>query len=87
MRNRFGVFFELSQPQMVLRGNRELLVEHCGGIAEYDTQYVRLQFGKGQVEITGTELVLHSMSTEQVVVRGCLHGIQYLPADRKGEEG
>ena len=85
MRNRFGILSELSQPQMVLRGNRELLVEHCGAIAEYDTQHVRLQFGKGQVEVTGTELTLHSMSPERVVVRGCLHGIQYLPVGRKGD--
>ena len=64
------------EPQMVLHGPREAVIEQCGEIAVYDSGRVRLRFGESWLEIKGTGLVLGSMSPSGVNVRGCIGEIR-----------
>lgn len=75
-----GVPPEIVLPQMQLAGNREAVIEHCGGITSYNDTCVRLEFGKGEIEFTGVDLTLKSMTATSVVVSGYFTSIAFLDA-------
>ena len=66
---------DVSEPQMVLHGQREAVIEQCGEIALYDSRQVQLRFGKSWMRISGTGLELRAMGPGGVTVRGSIADI------------
>ena len=59
-----------------LCGNRELRVENCTKILEYNDVLVRLQTRDMVVEIWGTDLRVFDYNDSSVIVRGSVTSIQ-----------
>ena len=70
-----GVFSDFSQ--ISLSGNREAVVEGCGGVLEYDPALIRLSLNKMIVQFTGRGLEIKCMTGESVIVQGFILGVEF----------
>lgn len=76
MNQRRYFLIETTEPQMILHGQHEAVIEQCGEIALYDGEQVQLRFGESWLRITGTELQLLAMSPDGVTVRGNIRDVR-----------
>ena len=60
----------LDIPKITMTGNYCLTVENQNGIIDYDLNRIRIKIGGGWVEITGSGLMLQTMSREELVIEG-----------------
>lgn len=60
-----------------LTGNREISVDGCRGILEYDEGVVRLNLGNMIIKITGAGLTIPSMAAEQTTVTGSIASVEF----------
>lgn len=60
----------LDIPKITMTGNYSLMVENHKGIIDYDLHRVRIKIGGGWLEITGSGLMLQTMSREELVIEG-----------------
>lgn len=63
---------------MEINGNREAIVEGCGGVLEYGDDVVRVKAGKQTVRFTGRGLVIKCLTADSLVVTGFIMGIEFL---------
>ena len=64
--------------RMEFRGNREVVLEDCRGILEYDTDVVRVRAGKLIIRFTGRGLTIKCMTADSMVVEGFITGIEFM---------
>lgn len=60
-----------------LSGNRELIVDGCRGVLEYDEDVIRLNIGKGSVRVTGRGLSIRTLTAESAVVEGYILAVEF----------
>lgn len=65
------------ESHLELCSNRELLVDGCKGIVEYNDTLIRLHIPEGQLKVSGRELQIACMSEDSLIVRGFLSGLEY----------
>lgn len=65
------------ESHLELCSNRELLVDGCKGIVEYNDTLIRLHIPEGQLKVSGRELQIVCMSEDSLIVRGFLSGVEY----------
>lgn len=63
---------------MEIKGNREVVVEGCRGVLEYDTDVVRVRAGRMTLRFTGRCLVIRCLTADSLVVEGFITGIEFL---------
>lgn len=68
---------EAGLAKIELTGNREISVDGCRGILEYDEGIVRLNLGNMILKITGSELTIPSMAAEQTMVTGSIAAVEF----------
>ncbi|WBY64548.1 YabP/YqfC family sporulation protein [Thermocaproicibacter melissae] len=66
------------QSHMELNGNREAVVEGCGGVLEYDETVVRVRTPNHVVRFTGRGLTIRCLTADALVVTGYITGIEFL---------
>jgi sporulation protein YqfC len=67
----------LDMPRITMLGNKQLLVENHKGIIEYTTSLVRIKLNQAELTISGSNLVLGNLQTEQILVEGMIAGVKY----------
>lgn len=67
-----------SDPQIEFLGNRQVLVEGCGGILEYEPETVKLRTGKYNIRLNGRDLRLKHLTMGVILVEGCLTGLEFM---------
>lgn len=60
-----------------ITGNREISIDGCRGILEYDESVVRLNLGNMIIKITGAGLTIPSMAAEQTTVTGSIACVEF----------
>ncbi len=65
-------------PEIEFLGNKEAVIEHCGGILEYTDKVIRLTAGKMVIKIAGRGLTLCFMNEETVAVRGFFTFVEFI---------
>ncbi len=81
MRKRDNLFAlsELNMPaHMEINGNREAVVDGCGGVLEYNDGVVRIVMRGKTVRFTGRGLTIRCLTADSLVVTGYLTGIEFL---------
>lgn len=84
LRRRVAAIFELPEDMMLdvarisLVGDMELLVENHRGLVRYTPEQVVLGVPQGRVAVGGNELVIGSLSADQVIILGKIRSVQYL---------
>ena len=71
-------------------GNRELIIENCSRIEEYDEVFMQLISGRLRVQIWGNSLRAFDFKTHGVVIRGKISRIELVErstADEKSAQG
>ena len=63
---------------MELNGNRQVIVEGCGGVLEYDASVVRVKTGKLIAKFTGRDLVIKCLTSDSLVIEGYIMEIQFI---------
>ena len=64
-------------PHIELLGNREVTVDGCKGILEYDDGFIRLNMGKTVLRLTGRDLVISALSDRTAVIEGYILSIEF----------
>ncbi len=75
---RMGIPGPMGGAHMELNGNREAVVEGCGGILEYSEESVRVRTGKLAVRFVGRGLRIKCLAADSLVVEGFFTGIEFL---------
>lgn len=68
---------EAGLAKIELTGNREISVDGCRGILEYNEGVVRLNLGNMIIKITGAGLTIPSMAAEQTTVTGSIASVEF----------
>lgn len=64
--------------RMEIMGNRELCVEGCQGVLEYEESLIRLNLGQRQLQITGTGLSIRTLEKNYGEVEGLITAIEFV---------
>ena len=65
-------------PRIELVGSSELNVENLRGILDYDENSLKLNTRAGIIKIDGSDLVLTSVTDENVCVKGSIIRIEFI---------
>lgn len=68
----------LDVARLSLVGDMELLIENHRGLTEYTTSQIRMHTPQGEIEVTGEELQIGSLSPDAIAVVGRIRQIRYL---------
>jgi sporulation protein YqfC len=60
-----------------LIGNRELSVEGCKGVLEYEKNIIRLNLGNQQLKITGRNLMVRGLEKNLAEIEGYIIGLEF----------
>ena len=72
---------QTAQPgtaQIELAGNREAVVDGCGGILQYEDTLVRVAAGQLIVRFTGRDLCICHMQAGQIRITGLIAGVEFV---------
>jgi sporulation protein YqfC len=67
----------LDLARLTLVGNLQLVLENHRGIVEYSSNRVRLALAQGELTISGSDLVLVSLSADEIVVEGHIGKVEF----------
>ena len=67
----------LDLPRFLLVGNANLLIENHEGILEYGETLIRVATKEGTVNVTGQELELEEISTDQIMISGRIGALKW----------
>ena len=62
---------------MEMLGNRQVIVDGCCGILEYDDRKISLNTGKGTVCFEGSQLQIKSLDCQQAVITGLFSLVEF----------
>ncbi|MEC0244231.1 sporulation protein YqfC [Paenibacillus chitinolyticus] len=66
-------------PRITMIGNVQLYVENHCGVMHFSSDMLRLQLTRGKLEVSGKELVIRAILTEEVLIEGIIADIRYMP--------
>lgn len=66
-------------PRITMIGNVQLYIENHRGVLHFSSEQLKLQLSKGQVEVTGENLVIRAILSEEVFIEGLITGVKYMP--------
>lgn len=90
MRSVFGKFSDKTRdllylnPGIHIESNKELLIENCRRIEEYNEIYMRLIAGSLCIQIWGSGLKAYDFKTKGLIVRGKISQIEFI--ERSGKK-
>ena len=67
----------VSELVMEIISDREVNVEGCRGVIEYDESFIKLNAGKGTVTLFGGGLIIESYSDTELLIKGKLEKIEF----------
>lgn len=68
----------LNLPRLIFTGNRELYIENYRGIVEYSDTVIRLNTSECLLKITGTELGIKNIATEEITLSGRMKSLEFM---------
>lgn len=67
----------LSPVHLDIKSNREVVVEGCGSIEEYDENLVRIKVPKMAISFFGRNLEIRCMNVDSLVIEGFVTSIEF----------
>lgn len=61
-----------------IKGNREVVLEGCGGVQEYSEETVRVKAGKMSIRFSGRNLKIQCLTADSLVLEGYLTGMEFI---------
>lgn len=75
------------QTLLELLEDRRVLIEHHMGVKEYSREKITVKVKMGYLCICGSDLNLCMMSTNQIVITGCISSVSVLRRGQYGRQG
>ncbi len=63
-------------PRLTMIGDRQLYIENHRGVIHFSSEKLKLALSKGELEVTGTSLVIRTIWTEEVFIEGTIKSIE-----------
>ena len=70
--------FAIEEPQLEFSSNRQLVVDGCKSILEYEPETVKLKLYMYNVRIIGHDLMLNNLSNETVLITGFIQSLEFM---------
>jgi sporulation protein YqfC len=70
----------LDRPKLTLVGNCDIMIENYKGVLEYGSDRLRINTGSGIVRITGSGLLIREITSEDIIVSGTIHSLEFVSA-------
>ncbi len=68
----------LGEPLIELYGKSKIRIENHRGIVQYNSQIIKLNTILGTLQITGENLEMTSLVTEEIYITGQIESVTYL---------
>lgn len=65
------------EPHIELLGNREIVVDGCKGVVEYDENLIKLNTGELVLGLTGADLLIKSFDCDMAIITGKIAEITF----------
>lgn len=70
------VVFDL--PRITMIGNMQLYIENHRGVIDFSQNNLRLNLSVGGLEVMGEQLVIRSISADEIFIEGLLSNVRYI---------
>lgn len=73
-------FFEvdtLSGAHIEMFSNKEIVIEGCLGVLEYNEEYVKLNLGKGSMLLCGRDFDIYEFENKSIRICGFISNIEF----------
>lgn len=67
----------LNLPRLTVIGNLQCYLENHRGVIEYSTEKIRLSVNGGEVMISGSDLVIRYLGSEEIAIDGTIGMVRY----------
>lgn len=69
---------EIVKGNIELFGNKQIIVDGCKGVIDYNEDFLKLDLGKIILKVTGRNLVIDSYIYEQVDLKGEIVSVEFM---------
>lgn len=68
----------IDEPKIEMLGNREMIVDGCKGVVEYDETLIKLSLGESVLSLSGDNLIINSFDSSVAVISGQICDISFV---------
>lgn len=69
---------DIVKGNIELFGNKQIIVDGCKGVIDYNEDFLKLDLGKIVLKVTGYNLVIDSYIYEQVDLKGEIVSVEFM---------
>lgn len=73
----FNASNNMAGPHIEMFSNKEVFVDGCGGILEYNDVYVKIRIKKGMIIISGTNIDIPVFEGKTITIKGTIDSIEF----------
>lgn len=70
----------LDRPKLTMIGQYDLMIENYKSVLEYDNDRIRVRTGSSVILITGTDLIIREITSEDIIISGTIHTLEFADA-------
>lgn len=70
--------FFVDEPKIEMLGNREMIVDGCKGVVEYNETLIKLSLGESVLSLSGDNLIIKSFDSSVAVISGQICDISFV---------
>lgn len=78
LKNKYVSEFFIDEPKIEMLGNREMIVDGCKGIVEYDETLIKLSLGDNVLSLSGDNLIIKSFDSSVAIISGQICDISFV---------
>lgn len=78
IKNKIVSDFFVDEPKIEMLGNREMIVDGCKGVVQYDETLIKLSLGNCVLSLSGNDLVISSFDSSVAVINGQICDISFV---------
>lgn len=65
-------------PRITMIGNVQMYIENHRGVLFFSSELLRLALNKGELQVSGSQLVIRAIGQEEVFLEGSILGFKYI---------
>ena len=66
------------EPKIEMLGNREMIIDGCKGVVEYDEAIIKLSLGEYVLSLSGDNLLFNSFDNSVAIISGQICEISFV---------
>jgi len=70
----------LDRPKLTMIGRNDMMIENYKTVLEYGSGRLRVKTGSGILRITGDSLMIREISSEDIIISGTIHTLEFTDA-------